>query len=113
VGLGLRTVVRLRKQEGLGDWMTQGHKSGHSEPIVPDITGTYVPEKTRKIGAAKRIRTPDPRIRIRRSVARALSINILRASNAVYVLEKMRKAVCAGTKVATVDHERTRPLGAT
>ena len=42
--------------------MNKGHKSGHSETIVPDITGTYVPEKTRKIGAAKRIRTPDPRI---------------------------------------------------
>jgi hypothetical protein len=48
-------------------------------------------------------------LRIRRPMARTLLINILRTSNAVYVLEKTGKPACAGTKVATVDHERTRP----
>jgi hypothetical protein len=40
----------------------EGHKNGHAETIVPEHYGTYVQDFTVFYGAAKRIRTPDPRI---------------------------------------------------
>src|ERR1700690_2646430 len=53
-------------------------------------------------------------LRIRRPLPRLISINILRALNAVYVSENLGKPACAGTKMATVNvhsrHEKTRPF---
>jgi hypothetical protein len=42
-------------------------------------------------------------LRIRRSLARSISINVLDTSNAVHVWQKRGKSACAGTNVATAN----------